>query len=105
MAVNRRSNVYYTYGLTYIFLLSIKTKWVGFKKNFLAGLWIVGYLLFMICISYIGSEKFGGLNIITYGWDMVLISIVSFLFYRWAINSGFKTKDLQVAQKINGRIS
>ena len=46
----------------------------------------------MICISYIGSEKFGGLNIITYGWDMVLISIVSFLFYRWAINSGFKTK-------------
>ncbi|WP_422424608.1 APC family permease [Bacillus sp. PSXD-155] len=92
-------------GLPIYFYYQLKTKWVGFKKNFLAGLWIVGYLLFMICISYIGSERFGGLNIITYGWDMVLISIVSFLFYRWAINSGFKTKDLKVAQKINRTIS
>jgi hypothetical protein len=31
-----------------------------------AGLWMIVYLLCMMCVSYLGSEKFGGRNIIPF---------------------------------------
>ncbi len=34
---------------------------------------MVAYLLCMIVISYLGSEKFDGINVIAYGWDMLII--------------------------------
>ncbi|MCB6771136.1 hypothetical protein LI095_10440, partial [Veillonella atypica] len=58
-------------GLPIYFYYQAKRKWKSFSKNFKSGIWMVAYLIVMMGISYFGSEKFGGLNMIPYGWDMV----------------------------------
>ncbi|MDR6999638.1 APC family permease [Neobacillus niacini] len=88
-------------GLPIYFYYQAKIKWKGFRQNFLAGLWMVVYLLCMMAISYLGSEKFGGINVIPFGWDMVFITCMSLLFYSWAIKCGFKTEYLEQGKKIN----
>ncbi|MGO1101840.1 APC family permease (plasmid) [Priestia megaterium] len=88
-------------GLPIYFYYQAKLKWKGFQKNFLAGLWMVTYLLCMMVISYLGSEKFGGINVIRYGWDMLIITCLSLVFYVWAVKSGFKTEYLKEATKVN----
>lgn len=61
---------------------------------------MVAYLLCMIVISYLGSEKFGGINVIPYVWDMLIIVCLSLVFYVWSVKNGFKTVYLQEATKI-----
>nr|WGD86131.1 hypothetical protein P5621_01255 [Bacillus subtilis] len=73
-------------------------------RNFKAGVWMVFYLLTMMVISYLGSDKFGGLNVIHYGWDMVLIAMVSLVFYVWALKSGYQTEYLKDAKEINSQL-
>ncbi|UZH07867.1 APC family permease [Heyndrickxia coagulans] len=88
-------------GLPIYFYYQAKRKWKSFSKNFKSGIWMVAYLIVMMGISYFGSEKFGGLNMIPYGWDMVLIAFVSLGFYIWAVKSGYETPDLLEAAKLN----
>lgn len=91
-------------GLPIYFYYQAKAKWKGFGQNFKGGIWMVFYLLVMMMISYLGSDKFGGLNVITYGWDMALIAFVSLGFYVWALKSGFKTEYLKDAKEINSQL-
>jgi amino acid transporter len=88
-------------GFPIYFYYQVKMKWKGFRKNFMAGLWMIVYLLCMMCVSYLGSDKFGGKNIIPYGWDMFLIACLSLGFYVWGFKSGFETEYLQEACKLN----
>lgn len=88
-------------GLPVYFYYQAKIKWKGFRQNFSAGLWMVVYLLCMMTISYLGSQKFGGINVIPFGWDMVVITCLSLVFYRWAIKSGFQSEYLEQGQKVN----
>lgn len=62
---------------------------------------MVVYLLSMVVISWLGSEKFGGLNIIKYGWDMLLITVLSLFFYAWALKSGIESESLDEGRKVN----
>ncbi|MED3561272.1 APC family permease [Bacillus xiapuensis] len=91
-------------GLPIYFYYQMKVKWRGFRRNFLAGLWMVVYLFCMMGISYLGSNKFGGKNIIPYGWDMLLIAGLSLVFYIWGFKSGFETEYLHEASKLNEEI-
>ncbi|BBP86777.1 hypothetical protein BsIDN1_03950 [Bacillus safensis] len=86
-------------GLPIYFYYQAKAKWKGFGRNFKAGAWMVVYLLVMMTISCLGSDKFGGYNIIHYGWDMALITVVALLFYMWALKSGYETEFLEDAKK------
>jgi amino acid transporter len=88
-------------GLPIYFYYQAKMKWKGFRKNFRAGLWMIIYLFCMMLVSYLGSEKFGGKNIIPYGWDMLIIASISLVFYVWGLKSGFETEYLQEAFKVN----
>jgi amino acid transporter len=91
-------------GLPIYFYYQAKMKWKDFGKNFKAGIWMVAYLVVMMCISYLGSDKFGGINVIHYGWDMLLIACVALGFYTWAVKSGYETKDLEEATKLNDEV-
>lgn len=84
-------------GLPIYFYYQYKHHFEGFRKDLIAGLWLIVYLGWMVFISYIGSSKFGGLNIIPFGWDFIVIAISSLIFYYWGIHSGWKTKALQKA--------
>lgn len=88
-------------GFPIYFYYQAKNNWKDFKKNFKAGAWMVVYLLSMVVISWLGSEKFGGLNIIKYGWDMLLITVLSLFFYVWALKSGIESESLDEGRKVN----
>lgn len=70
----------------YIYYQS-KEGWADFLSQFKAGLWLIGYLVFMVLVSCLGSERFGGYNLIPYGTDMALIAACSLIFYFWGIKS------------------
>jgi amino acid transporter len=58
---------------------TIKSKTIGLKS----AIWLVPYLLGLTIISYLGS--FGGKNIITFGWDFLVIGIFSIIILRLAV--------------------
>jgi len=82
-------------GLPIYFYYEIKRRKETFLRNIKAGLWLVCYLLYMMLISYLGSEQFGGHNIIPYGWDMIIVIISALLFYLWALRSAYYTEELK----------
>ncbi|MDA8561717.1 APC family permease [Gammaproteobacteria bacterium] len=53
--------------------------------NFKAFIWIIPYLVGLILISYFGS--FGGKNIITFGWDFLVIAIFSIFIIFLAVKT------------------
>ncbi|PWI57036.1 APC family permease [Sulfoacidibacillus thermotolerans] len=60
-----------------------------------SGIWLILFLLAMLGLTYIGSAKLGELkNWIPYPWDMVVVAIVSLLFYYWGVASGYRTADV-----------
>lgn len=76
-----------------------KNGWIGFGKHVKAGLWIISYLAFIIVVSALGSDKFGGYNIIPYGLDMVVVAVISPLFYVWGLKSAWVTPNLTEAEE------
>ncbi len=72
-------------------------------KSFKGGIWLIVYLIAMLLLTYVGSSKLGEFkNYIQYPWDLVVVIIVSFIFYYWGVASGYRTKDVEEAiQEIN----
>lgn len=56
-----------------------------------SGIWLVGYLVVMGLISFLGSSTFGGKNVLPAPWDTIVIVIASVAFYYWGIASGIET--------------
>ena len=59
--------------------------------------WLVLYLPTVALLSYIGSSNFGGLNLIPFGWDLLVVALVGLGFYYWGIKTGWKTLHLEAA--------
>ncbi len=60
-----------------------------------SGIWIIVLLIFVAIFSYIGPSQYGGINIIPFPWDFIVLAIVSLLIYFWAQISGRRTKSLE----------
>ncbi|MGC8565111.1 MAG: APC family permease [Thermoplasmata archaeon] len=60
-----------------------------------SGLWLIVLLIFVAIFSYIGPSQYGGINIIPFPWDFIVLAIVSLGIYFWAQASGKKTKSLE----------
>lgn len=73
------------------FYYQAKDKWRGFRRDFKASWWLIGYLPCMALCSYIGSKEFGGLGVLPYGWDMLIVAALSLGFYHWGVKSGWRT--------------
>lgn len=71
---------------------------LGFKS----GAWVVPYLLGLILISYLGA--FGGKQIISFGWDFLVIGIFSLVFFYIAIycRSKVLSNEYRVFQEDSG---
>ncbi|MQS51959.1 APC family permease [Companilactobacillus mishanensis] len=79
----------------------------GFKElkpKMYASLWIVCHLIFLSVISWLGSTDFGGLGIIRYPLDFVIILVVSVFVYYWAIQSSYYSTYFKEAKKLNSEI-
>jgi len=64
-----------------------------------AGLWLISYLAFMVLISCLGSDRFGGHDVIPYGVDMILIAVCALVFYFWGIKSAWGSDPIRTGQK------
>lgn len=62
-----------------------------------SGIWLVGYLVVMGLISYLGSATFGGTNVLPAPWDTVVIIVAAVIFYYWGISSGLETDAMREA--------
>ncbi|SCK15505.1 APC family permease [Vogesella sp. LIG4] len=71
-----------------------KAGWQGFGREVKGALWMVLYLPAMALLSCIGSSEFGGMNLLPYGLDMVVVALVSLGFYHWGVRSGWRTRYL-----------
>ncbi len=71
-----------------------KSGWAGWGRDLKAAWWLVAYLPAMAVLSLIGSHEFGGMGLLPYGWDMLIVSIVSLIFYFWGVNTGYRTEYL-----------
>lgn len=73
------------------FYYQAKDNWQGFGRDLKASWWLIGYLPCMALCSYIGSKEFGGLGLLPYGWDMVIVTVLSLAFYQWGVKAGWRT--------------
>jgi amino acid transporter len=65
-----------------------------------AGIWLVVYIIVMLVLTYIGSSEFGAPHqIIPYGWDMLVVAVVSLVFFYWGVASGIPTFESEAKLK------
>lgn len=80
-------------GLVMYFYFHIKNKFE--MKHVTRGLWFAIGILAIAIESYIGPTQYGGLNIIKFPWDFILVAITGVVFYLWAQASGWETDSLK----------
>lgn len=60
--------------------------------------WLIVYLVFISFMSYLGDKGFGGRWSIQYPLDLVVIAIVSYLFFLWGVASREQQVEPEVVQ-------
>ncbi len=88
-------------GLPFYFYYEWKAGFKSTAQAFKASGWMVGYLVFISIMSFIGSHQFNGLNWLPYPLDFVVIIVASLGFYYWGIKSYVVTEDFHKAEKLN----
>lgn len=78
------------------FYYEIRYQHSNLKEQLRGCWWMIGYLIFMSVMSYVGSEGFGGQNWIKYPVDFVVIAVASLGFYYWGIKTGLRKIDLYI---------
>jgi len=79
------------------FYFQWKADWVDFGRQLRGAWWLVAYLPSVALLSWAGSEKFGGQNYLTWGWDLVVVAAVGLAFYIWGVKSGWRTPSVAAA--------
>jgi amino acid transporter len=52
------------------------------------GAWLVVYLAAMAALSYLGDSRFGGIDVLHWGWDLAAVAVVSLAIYYWGVRQG-----------------
>jgi hypothetical protein len=73
------------------FYYQAKAGFSGWGRDLKAAWWLVAYLPTMAVLSVIGSKQFGGIGILPYGWDMLVVAAISLVFYFWGVSTGYRT--------------
>ncbi len=84
-------------GLVIYFYYHAKSKFG--TKHVTAGLWYVAGILVVVAESYIGPSLAGGLNIIPFPFDLILVTLTALFFYFWSQRSGWLTPSLEAETK------
>ena len=75
-----------------------KSGWHDFGRQMKGAWWLVFYLIALAVVSRIGSSKFGGLDLIPYGWDLAVVAVIGLVFFLWGVKSGWRTPSVEAAQ-------
>ncbi len=75
-----------------------KSGWHDFGRQMKGAWWLVFYLITLAIVSRIGSSKFGGLDVIPYGWDLAVVAVIGLVFFLWGVKSGWRTPAVEAAR-------
>jgi amino acid transporter len=78
-----------------LFLMNQRSRSNNTLAGFKALIWLVPYLVGLIVLSYLGG--YGGRNIITFGWDFLIIGIFTVVIFVLAIRTRLPTEITQRA--------
>jgi len=81
------------------FYYQARNGWHDLGRQLRGASWLMAYLPAIAFLSYIGSSKFGGHDYIPYGWDLVVVALVSLVFYAWGLRCGWRTPDVEEASR------
>jgi amino acid transporter len=79
------------------FMLAHRNLRKDLGKNIRAGIWLVVYMLFLLVVSYAGSSRFGGHDLIRYPLDQLTVVLGAIGFFCWGCASAFVTPDIEAA--------
>lgn len=88
-------------GLPLYFVYEAKLGWNNGWQQLTSSLWLIVYLVFMAGFSYIGSTHFGGINVVKYPTDFVVLTVAALLFYWWGLKSAYKSPYFKQAEASN----
>ncbi|MGN6229409.1 APC family permease [Dyella sp. KULCS107] len=77
------------------FYYQAKHGWQDFGRHLKGAWWLIAYLITLAAVSKIGSAKFGGLNYIPYGWDLVVVAVIGLVYFLWGVKSGWRTPSIE----------
>ncbi|WP_125760783.1 APC family permease [Companilactobacillus hulinensis] len=92
-------------GLPIYLIYDYKRGFREFKQKIYASLWMIVHLVGLSVISWLGSSDFGGLNMIKYPMDFLVIIIFSTIVYFWAVNSSYYSGYFDDAKKLNAKVN
>jgi len=82
--------------------------WPDFRRQLHASLWLACFFPVMAFVSWIGSAKFGGLDILPWGWDLLVVAGVGLVFFLWGVHSARSwpgTSDVRGLQELQDDLS
>ncbi len=91
-------------GLPFYFYYEWRNGFNKTKRAFKGSFWMIGYLIFISIMSYIGSKEFNGQNWIHYPFDFIFIIVGSLIFFYWGTVSSVMTKYFKQAQRVNAKV-
>lgn len=91
-------------GLPIYFFYDARRGFREFKQKLYASLWLIVHLFGLAMISWLGSSAFGGINLVHYPFDFVVILIFSTFMYFWAIHSLYYSGYFDDAKEINATV-
>ena len=73
------------------FYYQSRSGWDDFARQLRGAWWMIVYLPAIAAVSWAGSAKFGGRDYLPWGWDLVVVAAVGFVFFLWGYRSGWAT--------------
>ena len=73
------------------FYYQSRSGWDDFARQLRGAWWMIVYLPAIAAVSWAGSAKFGGRDYLPWGWDLVVVAALGFVFFLWGYRSGWAT--------------
>ena len=73
------------------FYYQAQARWQDFARQLSGAWWMIVYLPVIAAVSWAGSAKFGGRDLITWGWDLVVVGVLGLGFFVWGYRCGWRT--------------
>ncbi len=86
------------------FWYAVRRGRADFAQQVRGALWLIFYLPAIAALSWAGSAKFGGHDIIPYGWDLLIVAVLAIAFFAWGLACGWRTPDVEQAAEHHGVI-
>jgi amino acid transporter len=65
------------------------------KQALKAGAWVPAYIVSLVVLSYLGETDYGGIGVLNFPVDFVVVIIVGLIFYFWSVSSGYRTEEIE----------